>query len=87
MAPNDHEVSQLQLPAEKLNVDGRARLDNLFMPPDRREAVGAAERRDAAGSLSHGIGGERGSGCFIRCLDQPDQQVLRAADLAIDLDR
>ena len=33
--------------------------DDLLVPADRRETVGAAERRDAAGSLSHRIRGER----------------------------
>ena len=58
---NHHQVGQLQIPAEQLDVDERACLDNLFVPPDRREAVGTAERRDAAGSLSHRIRGERRS--------------------------
>ena len=62
--------------------------DNLFVPPDRREAVGAAERRDAARALSHRIRGERRSLCFARRrFDQPHQQVLRAANLAVDLHR
>ena len=87
VAPDHHEVGQLQVAAEKLNVDEGARLDDLLVPADRREAVGAAERRDAAGPLSHRIGGERRSGRLVRSLDQPDQQILGAADLAVDLDR
>src|SRR5579862_426795 len=62
VAPDHHEVCQLQLPAEKLNVDEGTCLDNLLVPSDRREAIGAAERGDATGSLSHRIRGQRRSG-------------------------
>ena len=40
-------------------VPGR---DDLLVTADRGEAVGAAERRHAAGALAHGIGRERASG-------------------------
>jgi hypothetical protein len=55
VASNHHEVSELQLATEKLNVDESASRDDLLMPPDRRKPVGAAERRDAAGPLPHRI--------------------------------
>ncbi len=55
VAADHHEIGQLQLSAEKLNVDARAGFDNLLVTADRRETVGAAERRDAAGPLSHRI--------------------------------
>ena len=62
VAADHDEIGQLQFAAEKLHVDDRAGLDDLFVPADRREAVGAAERRDAAGPLSHRIRGERYAG-------------------------
>ena len=58
VAPDHHKVGQLQLPAEKLNVDEGSRVDNLLVPADCRKTIRAAERRDTAGSLSHRIRGE-----------------------------
>src|SRR6202011_113880 len=63
VAPDHHQVSQLQPPSEKLDLDESARRDNLLMPADRRETVGTAECPYAAGPLSHRIRGQRRSGC------------------------
>ena len=86
VAADHDQIGQLQFAAEKLDVDDRPGLNDLFMPADRGEAVGAAERGDAAGSLSHRIRRERRSLPVVGRLDQSDQQVLRPANLAIDLD-
>ena len=66
MAADDDEVGELQLAAEQLHVDGCARLDDLRVPADRDEAVGAAERGHAARALAHRIGGERRPPCSPR---------------------
>ncbi len=50
------EIGELQIAAEKLDVDDRAGLDDLLMPVDGGEAVGAAEGGDAAGPLAHRVG-------------------------------
>src|SRR6185436_14790756 len=87
VAADDHQIRELQLAAEQLHVDDRAGFDNLVVPRDGGEAVGAAERGDAARALSHRIRGQRRVAAFARRLDQPDEQILGASDLAVDLHR
>ena len=55
----DHnQVCEPQTPAQQPHRDRRSRGHDFLVLADRREAVGAAERRDAAGALAHRIRGE-----------------------------
>ncbi len=55
VAPDHDELGELQLTAEKLNVDDGSRMDNLLVPADCRKPIRSAERGHTAGSLSHRI--------------------------------
>src|SRR5690606_37266800 len=85
VAADDDEVGKLQAAAEKLHVDNRPGLHDLLVPADRREAIGAAERRDTAGALSHRICGKRSVPADR--LNEPHEQVFGPADLAVHLHR
>ena len=71
VASTDDKIGELKLCAEQLHVDASSSFDNLFVTADCGEAVGAAERGDASGSLPHRISRKRyASGCFIHGLHQ-----------------
>ncbi len=58
--------------------ENRPCLNNLFVPADRGEAIGAAEGGNTAGSLSHRIRDKRRSP-----VHKSDEDILRPANLAI----
>ena len=83
--PQPQQIGQLQVATEQLHVYHRSRLDNLLMPADGGEPIGAAERGDAPRALPHRIGHERHAGFLLRRVDQSHEEVLGSADLAVDL--
>ena len=75
VAADHDQIGQLQFAAQKLDVDDRSGLNDLLVPADRGEAVGAAERGDAAGPLSHRVRRER------RSRPRPPSRPARPADI------
>ena len=82
MAADDNEIGQLQIEAEQLDADRRPCLNDFLVPPDRREAVSAAERGDAAGPLAHWVRRKP----FAWSLHQSNKEILGTPNLAVDLD-